>query len=132
MGVRQYKINDELRFVCHTGHQDKGALLQEMSGAYAYFPIEWGPECDGYRSDVSPGVLTIYVVLPCRENDDEQNIWAFSLEGVLETMIDDNINHKTGNYGVDCAPDLMRLRNGLRRLCRRIDGVLAKTEEDGE
>ena len=99
--------------------------IEEMMGdAYAYFPIEWAfGGSDGLRGDPVIDATTVYVRIPFNGNDYEYPTWAFSLSDLVNGIIDAvvTINRVVGD---EHRPDLIRLRNSLNALSRRIEAAL--------
>jgi hypothetical protein len=93
---------------------------------YVYFPVEWDFTGEGHQpNDGLSGkpvedVTTLYV---CAPTDDatQQKVWACSIEGALNVLIDDSVDG-SGKFSPEFSGKMTKLRDALMRIVARLDG----------
>lgn len=93
------------------------------------FPVMWGPDSDGWGGKCPDDPVTLYVSLPLGEEEDDCVIYACSLEGAVDDLIDGHITPSTGKITDDEGQVIMRkVAARLRELADKLDNACVSEE----
>lgn len=90
------------------------------------FPIAWSPDSDGRRSKTPQDPAMVYISLPLGATEDDNVVYACSLEGAIDDLIEMHEDNGEGSEKVsdpDAQGILRSLSARLRELADKLDAA---------